>query len=505
MEKHHKLLVVLLIVLGFSLRLYYFASPLGRSSEVTVDEAVYGIQAIRIMNGDRPVFYPAQDYTGSFSAYISAAVFSIFGVTVWGLKIVPFIFSVGTVWLIYLLAKKTFSQNVGLFTLLIAALGTPFWNNWSSRAGTGYVEATFVGLLLLLTTLQITQKENTSKNLMLYFTGLGFLSGLGFWMQPTIVYFIIPSMIFLFANLRRRFFVPFIFFCLGFMVGGFPVIYYNVLIKPSGTTGALFKKPWGVRGALLKLLSEGFPVLLGGRTSNSTKDFNFLTSSFIYLFFVFSVFYFLKVVSVLRSVKRPEFLILLTTVSTIAIFLTSTPFNQLSIEPRYIFSLYSVIPIFLGTFMERVARFSTPVSLAVILLFSLNSILGLTMAGPPTFLDGYSFKPLVSFLSKQRVDYIVSTPSLGHRVMFLSGGVVKASVRGGGITEVRFEKTNQEVTRARDLDPRLVAYVCKSDEPELDSFRTEGLSQYGQNYLEENIGGAYTVIYSNKSVPKLSL
>lgn len=503
--KRENILVALLIALAIAVRFYYLAYPLGRSSEITVDEAVYGVQAIRVENGERPVFYPAQDYTGSFSAYLSALVFSIFGVSVLGLKLIPFLFSIGTIWLIYLLALKIFNRRVALFSLLISALGTPFWNNWSSRAGTGYVEATFVGAIILLLVVNLTKGESHRRTRILYFTAIGFLSGLGFWMQPTIVYFIVPSLIYLLINLREKSVIPFVFFCLGFAVGGFPVIYYNLFINLSGTAGALFKKPWGMRGSLFKLILEGFPVLLGGRTSNSTVDFNHLTSILVYGIFVSAFLYFSKVVLSVKILLKPEFLLMLTFISTIGIFITSTPFNQLSIEPRYVFSLYIILPIMIGLFLERVFRFSVPFFLLLLLLYLFNSALGLYKAGPLSFLDPYSFKSLVSFLGKQHLNYIISTPALGHRIMFFSGGLVKAAVHGGGITEARFEKTNQEVIKIRDVDPRLVAYACLKGEPESAIFKTEGSLQFGQSYSEAAVEDYYTVVYSSSSVPKTNL
>lgn len=499
---NQKNLIAVLLLVGVVLRLYYFVYPLGRSSEVTVDEAVYGVQALKIANGERPVFYPAQDYTGSFSAYISAVIFSIFGVSAWGLKIIPFLFSVGTIWLIFLLARRTFGQKVGLCALFFASLGTPFWNNWSSRAGTGYVEATFAGLLILLLTIRLLDGELNLKRRAVYFTLLGLLSGLGFWMQPTIVYFVVPALAFLFINLRTRFFVPFLFFCLGFAVGGFPVVYYNFVIKPSGTTGALFKKPWGMRGAFFKLILEGFPVLLGGRTSNSTRDFNPITSPLIYLFFISALGYFLKIILNLRNIRRAELLVFLTLISTLAIFLTSTPFNQLSIEPRYVFSLHAVLPIILGLFFERFWSWKALARGVLLALFFASAFLGVSLAPPLSFVDGYNFKPLVPFVKNLGISYVISTPAVGHRLMFYSGNSLKVGIRGGGIMEARFEKVNQEVTRARDLDPRMVAYVSLKDESELANFQTEGKYEYGLAFSQKEAGSNFSVIYSGEPAQK---
>lgn len=494
--KYHKFLILTLVTVGVVLRFYYFYYPLNKSSEITVDEAVYGLQAERILGGDRPVFYPAQDYTGSFSGYISAAIFSVFGVSAWGLKLVPLLFSMGTPWLIYLIALKTFSRRVAFFTLFVSSLGTPFWNNWSSRAGTGYVEATFIGALLLLLVIKLTKEESAQKIKIIYFTTIGFLSGLGFWIQPTIVYFVLPSLIYLLMRLRKDFFKFLVFFVPSFLIGAAPVIYYNLAIKTSGTASALLKWPWGIRGSFLKLVFEGFPVLLGGRTSNSHADFNLLISGFIYLFFIISLIYFFRLVFDGRTRRPGSELIVLTFIITLGIFLISTPFNQFSIEPRYLYGLYAVLPIIIGVFLDRVSTISVYLFAFVILIYGINSWLGLTKAPPLTFLDTYNVKSLVSFFRQKKIDYAVATPSLGHRLAFFSGGKIKAAVRGGGITEVRFEKDNFEVTRVRDADPRLVAYVGLKNEPEIKAMRDEAKAQLGDYFSETLVNNNFVVYYA---------
>ncbi|MCL5004191.1 MAG: glycosyltransferase family 39 protein [Patescibacteria group bacterium] len=495
-------LVVLLFLAGFGLRFYYFAYPFGRSAGITVDEAVYGDQAIQIMNGVRPVFYPAQDYTGSFSAYLSALLFAVFGVSAFWLKAVPLIFSLGTIYLIYKLALKVYGRRVALFSLLITALGTPFWNNWAGRAGTGYVEATFLGLLILLLTLRIVENFDRLLEVFAYrlplvtyhFLALGFLSGFGFWIQPTIVYFVLPSLIFLSLNLRRRLiWRPAAVFIIGLIIGAAPVLYSNILLRPEGTTSALLKKPWGVRGAAYKLVTEGFPVLLGGRTANSLVDFNTTVSFLVYILFVLALCFF--VVNIFRplSSRRPSFLLGLFFVAVVAVFLLSSPFNQLSIEPRYVFSLYAVVPVILGYFLSTVINISRLLATGVMAVYSINFFLGLSRAGPLTFVDNYSFKPLVSYLDGKNISFAITTPAVGHRLMFFSQGQIEAAVRGGGITQARFENLNTKVTRARDSDPRLVAYICLKDEPACSSFRQEAQGLLKNLFEEKVINGAFEV------------
>jgi hypothetical protein len=303
---------------------------------------------------------------------------------------------------------------------------------------------------------------------------------------------------YLLISLRKKFFTPFAFFCLGFVVGCSPVIYYNFSIRPSGTVGALFKKPWGIRGAIFKLAVEGFPVLLGGRTSNSTVDFSPVISALIYGIFLSALAYFANVVYRLRSSLGPELLLALTFITTITVFVFSAPFNQLSMEPRYVFSLYVLLPIIFGLFFERVSRLSMPVLSLLLGIYLLNSLLGLFKAGPLIFLDSYSFSPLVTFLRDRHINYIISTPATGHRASFFSNGSIKAAIRGGGITEARFEAVNFEVNKALSLEPRLVAYVSLNNEPNIPGFRAEAGSKYLENYAESVVDNNFRVIYSNK-------
>jgi hypothetical protein len=44
------------------------------------DEAMFGLMALHILQGDRPIFLNGQPYMGAFQSYLGAAVFTIFGV-----------------------------------------------------------------------------------------------------------------------------------------------------------------------------------------------------------------------------------------------------------------------------------------------------------------------------------------------------------------------------------------------------------------------------------------
>ncbi|MCG2686452.1 hypothetical protein L6258_03770, partial [Candidatus Parcubacteria bacterium] len=240
-----------IVLLGALVRGWYLFAPLKTSVTITPDEAVYGLQALHILRGEHSVFYWAQPYTGTFSAYLSAGLYWLLGMSRIALKVIPYLFSVGFVFLNYQLAQKVFgSRKVALAAGVLSALGTPFWNNWSSRAGSGYPEVVLVGNLVLLLVIKIVEQDSATglatltqgpptsphgsavppeRSLLpippqLESLLLGVLSGLGFWIQPTIVYYLVPAFAFLLLKKPRQFFSRnLVWLVAGVALGGAPV------------------------------------------------------------------------------------------------------------------------------------------------------------------------------------------------------------------------------------------------------------------------------------------
>lgn len=501
-----KRFIILIFIFGVVVRLWYLLYPVGRGSFITVDEAVYGVQSLLIANGERPVFYPAQVYTGSLSGYLTAFLFTIFGFYPLFLKVIPFLSSVLLIWSTYKFSKIVFNDDLVSFLVLVwSCLGTPFLNNWSGRAGTGYVEVSLIGTWLLILTVKLRSSEVSSRKALII-SFLGFLSGLGFWVQPTVVYYLLPVLFYLIVNYRdllrnRLFYLGSSLWLFGFLLGSSPVILFN-LNHQSATANTLLKMPWGVKTAFFRLITEGMPVILGVRTSNSLKDFSTSLSLIIQVTFLFSGLYFAY-----KSVKGfylrflywyealvPQDLVFLVFVSTIGIFLLSTPFNQFSIEPRYTLSLYSTLPLILAYFLARIRRFSLVIFLLILFSISLNWVLGLVSAGPLTFNDPYRVEEVAEFLRRRSVNYVITEPALGARIMFYSNLSVLAAVRGGGITEWRFPKINREVITARDRDNYKVGFVSLKGSPFEADFEREINRFVGENFERQTVSGVFSVL-----------
>ena len=79
------------LLLGLGLRLFVSL----KAFCTTFDTATVGLMGIRILQGERPLFYYGQNYMGALEAYVAAALFRLFGVSTTVLSLAPTLFALG--------------------------------------------------------------------------------------------------------------------------------------------------------------------------------------------------------------------------------------------------------------------------------------------------------------------------------------------------------------------------------------------------------------------------
>jgi len=167
---------------------------------VAGDEAVTGMQAEYILRGAHPVYYYGQAYMGSLEAYIIAFVFLLVGPSVLTLRIAMTLISLSLVPLTWFFAAALADEarvswwvkrRFMLIATLVAALPPLYDAVLELRSFGGYTEAMIIMLWLLLAALRFTQRWQmgaTKIELSVRWLGIGFLLGLGFWIDPLVVY-----------------------------------------------------------------------------------------------------------------------------------------------------------------------------------------------------------------------------------------------------------------------------------------------------------------------------
>src|SRR5579863_3005770 len=176
------------------------------------DEAVVGIQAQHILQGVFPVYFAGQPYMGSLEAYAMALIFAVVGSSVWALRAEPILLSLVVVWLVWRLAGilaematlPPFARK--LFQTIAALLVAipPLYDTVAEmHALGGYIEVFVLMLLLLLSTLQLTrrwQSGASTRELAWRWAGIGFIVGLGLWVNYLIASAILASALWLLGS-----------------------------------------------------------------------------------------------------------------------------------------------------------------------------------------------------------------------------------------------------------------------------------------------------------------
>ena len=174
---------------------------------VDADEALLGVQAQHILQGERPSYYYGQPYMGSLEAYLVAIVFALAGSSLWTLRIVPIVLSLVVVWLTWCLARAlvkrvslpSSAQKCFVWSATLVAVCPPLYNVVIElRTWGGHIEAYVIMQLLLLAALHLMDRWKAgapARELAVRWALIGFLIGLGFWIYPLVIYAVVVAVI----------------------------------------------------------------------------------------------------------------------------------------------------------------------------------------------------------------------------------------------------------------------------------------------------------------------
>ena len=247
--------VIVGVVAGIALRVWLLRLPTG---VLDSDEAIVGLMARHMLHRHEfTTFYWGQNYGGSLTAMVMAAVFAVFGSSTTTLKAVPICMSAVSAVLVWRLGRRT----IGEPGATIAGLAFWVWPTdyvWLSTKERGFYWACMIlGLSFLLAVLRLVDRPECWRDWVL----LGLLGGIGWWTSPQILYFAVPGLIWLAFKLRSRvqLAVPF-----GFAVlGALPWFIWNLRNGWAALVPASHQFDKGYVGNIDVLFRHGLPVALG--------------------------------------------------------------------------------------------------------------------------------------------------------------------------------------------------------------------------------------------------
>lgn len=270
------ILCVALVVVALLFRLVLMSTVFGG---VDSDQAVLGVMAYHVQRGELPIFYYGQPYTGSLEAYIAAAVFQAFGANDFTLRVPALLFSAGFAGIVFWLGAVLYGYRIATLAGLFVALAPSIMIKWSLAAGANYIEIACCGALLLLLAVLYPDLRAMPPRIALL---LGFVAGLGVWLQPMMAEYLAPVAVAYLLRLwisrprkdakgvdstasgRGRLPVVLVAIAAGLVAGMAPLIVYNVR-HPLATLLYLTQVGHGGQHLLVaeRFVTESLPILLG--------------------------------------------------------------------------------------------------------------------------------------------------------------------------------------------------------------------------------------------------
>ena len=282
--------IVAVVLVGLFLRVWILGREPWSSST-----AIPGLMAREILHGHFSAFYWGQNYGGA-EPYVVAAMFALFGQSHFTLGLTPVVLDAIAAVLVWRIGGRLFGSRVGVGAALLFWIWPEVYI-FDSTQEYGFRFVTLVcGLAVMLIAIRIAQRgepvrlprsfslatvEAPSQSAVVVYLdwlALGLFAGIGWWSSPEVVYYLVPSVVFLgWRLLKRRIELRPGYLALavvGAVVGALPWLWANA----RSHLGSLRHAPAQQDGSYLSHLSILFthlvPIVLGLRlTANyDTSD-----------------------------------------------------------------------------------------------------------------------------------------------------------------------------------------------------------------------------------------
>jgi hypothetical protein len=220
-----------LVALGVALRVWV---QLGDIALLDGDEAVVGLQAMRIAGGDEQTFFLGQRYGGTLEATLASLPMR-FETSVWSLRVVPAVLSVVAAALVLVIGRRTLPDRRSATLAAAVQFAWPPVFVWFGTRSLGFYASSLALGLAAVACLVIAADDERRR----WPVGLGLAAGLAWWQAPYLVYFAVPAGLWWIGHAGWR---------------ALPRLWPSV---PAFVVGAL---PW-----LAANVGNGFPSLDAGR------------------------------------------------------------------------------------------------------------------------------------------------------------------------------------------------------------------------------------------------
>ncbi len=417
-------LALLGAVAGLMLRLGAWRSSLGH---LDGDEAVWGLMAKHVLQGDFSTFYWGQSYGGTQEVFLTAPLVKLFGLNVAVIRTVPILLTAVAAVLVWRIGLRTVGPTaaVGAAVLFWIAPAYVIWK--STRAHGFYGSALVLTCLMLLLVLRLDERP-THRDAAL----LGLVLGLGWWQSAQTVTVAVPAIAWLI--LRRPAVLRETATIISMAVlGAIPWIHSNLnrdWWSLDGPGAGRVQDLHAYRVHLRVFLDVHLPVLLDLRAPFTLGwTLSFLPSLAIFAGFLFGF-------SWLAWTRRRESVSLLIFVVLVYPFVYALSEAVWIVdEPRYVVLLTPSIALLLAWPLQTPARATAGCAVAA----ALSTVVLVNMAHPDYQhrSDGAAqptrFGPLIRYLDAHHADRVLADYWIAYPLDFLTNEKIIAAQSEMGV------------------------------------------------------------------------
>lgn len=497
------------------------------------DEAIVGLMARHILNGEHPIFFYGQAYMGSLDAILVAVGFKLFGDSVDTIRLVQ-----GGLYLLTIISSIKLcevlfkSRRAGLITGVLLALPTVNMTLYTTASLGGYGEALLIGSLILLVSWKLNNLMVTpTRNSLIYGMAalLGFLIGLGFWANALTMIYSLPAVVFVSLNWilrprRKNEAGWFVLLALGAIVGAFPWLFAAFTNVSGDLLGELFGSAVAVEGGsflaiianhFFSLVVLGIPVILGFRTPWNVA---WILLPIIPLVLISWGLVFRQLIRLLKndlSLRKPFLLIVGCILTLVFGFL----FTSFGLDPtgRYFLPITHLLALLAGVGIDRgfsKKKYQYGI-LAVIILYQLMGNVQAIIKNPPGLttqfytpaqVDMKAMPELIDFLKTHKETIGYSNYWISYPLAFLSNEEIIFIPTLPYHPDFRYSERDNRYPPYNDLiDSSSRAAYITSFNPQLDKFLNSTFSNEGVEYKETQIGDFHIFYDLSKKITPASI
>ena len=185
-------LVALLALAGLAVRLWVMT---GRLGAIDSDEAITGLMAKHLLDGEFRAFMWRLSYQGTIATYPVALTFKLFGVSRFTLELPFLLMSAGATVVLWRIGTRFLRPFQAVFAALAFWLWPALYVWLGVKPLMFYVPTMLLGLAAMLCAQRAAERPRRALDWCL----LGLFLGAGWWTSPNIMYFAVPSAIWLAA------------------------------------------------------------------------------------------------------------------------------------------------------------------------------------------------------------------------------------------------------------------------------------------------------------------